>query len=125
MRLLHRALRDHPVAALFEAAAAGEVEARYGPHRGERGHVSSSHLGAFRSAFPFPFRSRGRLSLTECFFLASRFLASGHRHQHFGLERTVAGGGYTYTCWGDCEAERSQETRIRQIHHLRRADFYR
>ena len=56
MWLLHRTLRDNPVAALLEAAAAREVEARYGPHRGERGHVSSSHLGAFRSASPF--RSR-------------------------------------------------------------------
>ena len=50
MRLLHRALRDHPVAALLETAAAGEVEARYGLDRGERGYVSSGHLGAFRSA---------------------------------------------------------------------------
>ena len=108
MWLLHRTLRDNPVAALLEAAAAREVEARYGPHRGERGHVSSSHLGAFRSAaridVPIP-QSVAVYPLTECFFLAFRFLASGHRHQHFGLERTVAGGGYTHTCRRDCEAE--------------------
>ena len=56
--------------------------------------------------------------------LLTRFLASGHRHQHLGLEWAAEGCGYTHTCRRDCEAERPQKTRIRQIHYLRWTDVH-